>query len=94
VTLPSLLSSQALLFAIIALGTPLRVWQFAGNPSLELDALALARNIIVRSLRQLMLKPLLFDQVAPQGFLPGVKGVVILVANSWEGMPTGMGDLR
>jgi hypothetical protein len=60
----------------MAVGAVLRVWQYIGNPSFELDELALARNIVERPLWKLLLTPLLFDQVAPQGFLLSEKGIV------------------
>lgn len=55
--------------AIIALGAALRVWQYAFNNTLWLDEIALTRNIVGLSPRDLLLRPLSFDQVAPRGFL-------------------------
>jgi hypothetical protein len=47
----------------------LRVWAYARDTSLYLDEILLSRNILDLALRQLLTKPLAFDQVAPRGFL-------------------------
>jgi hypothetical protein len=77
-----LFHSPAWLVGIVAVGAALRVWQYAGNPSLELDELALARNIVGRPTWDLLFKPLHFAQVAPQGFLLSEKGMVLLLGHT------------
>ena len=52
-----------------ALGAGLRAWQYLGNPSLWIDELALTRNILDRSLPELLSQPLAYSQAAPPGFL-------------------------
>jgi hypothetical protein len=46
-----------------------RIWQFAGAPSLWFDEILLARNILQRPLLRLLTEPLASRQVAPAGFL-------------------------
>jgi hypothetical protein len=82
VRLAWLFRSPACLVGIMAVGAVLRVWQYFGNPSFELDELALARNIVERPLWKLLLTPLLFDQVAPQGFLLSEKGIVLVLGDT------------
>lgn len=55
--------------SLLAIGASLRLWQYFGNPSLYIDELAFARNIVDRSLLSLLFTPLDFNQVAPKGFL-------------------------
>lgn len=62
-----------LLFALVLLGAALRLWQWGAEGSLWLDEIVLARNIEARSLGELLIHPLAFDQVAPLGFLAAVK---------------------
>lgn len=59
----------------------LRLWQYLGNPSLWIDELALARNILERPVSALVGAPLDFAQVAPAGFLLLVKAAVSLFGN-------------
>jgi len=54
------------------IGVALRVWQYGATPSLWVDEAAMARNVIDRDASQL-LQPLDYGQVAPSGFLLGVK---------------------
>ena len=61
------------LAAIIATGAALRLWQYFGNPSFWIDEIALAQNILHRSLLSLLGEPLAFDQVAPPGFLAAAR---------------------
>lgn len=63
---------------IVACGAALRLWQYFGRASLWLDELGLATSILNRPLRTLLAEPLLFDQVAPPGFLAAVKGATAL----------------
>lgn len=59
------------------LGVALRVWQWLGNPSLWLDELQLVRNIMDRSMSELLLQGLDLSQVAPVGFLLPTKAVTL-----------------
>jgi hypothetical protein len=73
-------TAQAVSVALIALvvfGAALRIYSYAGNPSLWLDEAALAQNIIGRSFAGL-LAPLDRQQVAPLGFLWLEKAAVSL----------------
>jgi hypothetical protein len=57
------------LIAFVALGAGLRLWQYFANTAMWLDEVAIARNILDRSLRALLTSPLAYDQTAPKGFL-------------------------
>ena len=61
------------MLALVLLGAALRLVQFGAPGSLWLDEIVLSRNIFARSVRELVLYPLAFDQVAPVGFLAAVK---------------------
>lgn len=63
---------RAVLLSLI-LGVALRLWQWLADGTLWLDEIALTRNILARSLGELVTQPLAFDQVAPLGFLAAVK---------------------
>ena len=65
--------SRHLLLALVVAGAILRLWQWGAEGSLWLDEIVIARNIEARTLGQLLTRPLAFDQVAPRGFLAGVK---------------------
>jgi hypothetical protein len=67
---------------LVTTGVGLRLWQYSGNASLDLDELALARNIVERPLRALLFAPLAFDQVAPKGFLLIEKGLVVVLGTT------------
>src|SRR5689334_4129821 len=71
-TLKSLMS-----LLTIAIGIAMRVWQYAANPSIWVDEAAIARNVLDRSLLQLF-SALDYGQVAPPGFLLGVKFSAII----------------
>jgi len=60
---------RRLLTALVLVGIALRLWAYVANPALWLDEILLSRNIIDRSLLDLLTRPLLLDQVAPRGFL-------------------------
>jgi len=64
-----LLRDPRLMTSIVVLGVALRLWAYASNTSLYLDEILLARNILDLPMRQLVTQTLLFDQVAPRGFL-------------------------
>jgi hypothetical protein len=55
--------------SIVMLGVALRLWAYVANTSLYLDEILLTRNILDLPIRQLLSQPLLFDRVAPRGFL-------------------------
>ena len=63
--------------AVIALGAALRTWQFIGRGTLWLDEVAIARNVLARSGREL-LDPLDYAQLAPRGFLVALKAATLL----------------
>jgi len=60
---------RILMIALVALGAGLRLWQYFANPAIWLDEVAVARNILDRSLWDLLTLPLAYDQSAPKGFL-------------------------
>ena len=67
-----------LLLTIVIAGIALRLWQWLADGSLWLDEISIARNIESQSLGELVTRPLLFDQVAPPGFLAVVKLLTML----------------
>ena len=71
-----IVSSAHVTRLIMGLAAGLRLWQYVGNPSLTLDELAVARNILSRPLSRLLTIPLDYSQVAPPGFLLGEKAAV------------------
>jgi hypothetical protein len=72
---PSVLrpSLRRVLLALVLLGAALRLWQWGAEGSLWVDEISLSRNILSRSVGELVRYPLAFDQVAPVGFLAAVK---------------------
>ncbi|MBK9713112.1 MAG: glycosyltransferase family 39 protein [Kouleothrix sp.] len=70
-----------LALAAILAGVALRVWQYAANPSIWVDEAAIARNVLDRRPWQLF-GSLDFGQVAPPGFLLGIKLSVALLGPS------------
>jgi hypothetical protein len=67
--LMALPAHRAALAVVLLAGAALRLWQYAGNASLWLDELALARNIVDEHLGTLLAGRLDYNQVAPPGFL-------------------------
>jgi uncharacterized membrane protein len=67
---------------LLGLGVVLRLWQFAGNPGLWLDELAIAHNLLTRPLVVLLTAPLADDQVAPPGFLVVSRAIVVAFGSS------------
>lgn len=63
---------RAAAWAAVLLGVVLRLWQYLANPSLWVDEAAVARNVLDRDVAHLF-GGLDFGQVAPPGFLLGVK---------------------
>lgn len=62
-------SDPRLMISLVLLGVALRVWAYAAGTALYLDEVLLSRSILDLPLRELLTKPLPFDQVAPRGFL-------------------------
>ncbi len=73
-----ILGSRRFLASVVALGIVLRVVRFAANRSLWGDEGALALNVLIKPLSQL-LQPLDFLQGAPSGYLIMQKGVTTLL---------------
>ena len=67
---------------LLGLGALLRLWQYAGNPSLWMDELALANNLVTRPLALLLGTPLADGQVAPPGFLIVSRALVVAFGSS------------
>lgn len=67
---------------LLALGAALRVWQYAADTSFWFDELSIARNLRERSLSDLLLHPLGYDQMAPVGFLGLEKITTFLLGDS------------
>lgn len=73
---------ERIAFALLLVcGAALRLWQYFGRASLWLDELGLAASILNRPLRVLIGEPLLYDQVAPPGFLAAVKSATALLGD-------------
>ena len=60
---------RAALTAVVVVGAGLRLWQYAADTSQWTDELALSKGILTLDLGQLLTAPLLYQQVAPKGFL-------------------------
>jgi len=58
---------------VLLAGVALRTWQFAANPSLWIDEVAIARQVLDRAWTTLLAAPLDYGQTAPPGFLFGIK---------------------
>jgi hypothetical protein len=71
---------SAALLAILV-GVALRLWQYLANPSLWVDEAAVARNVLDRNVAHLF-GGLDYGQVAPPGFLLGVKLSAVLFGGS------------
>jgi hypothetical protein len=59
----------AIISGLVTLGAGLLLRQYIASPSLWLDEIAVAKNILDRSVWDLLGSPLAYDQVAPKGFL-------------------------
>lgn len=79
---PTTAPPRALMLSLVVLGAALRLWQWAADGSLWLDEIVLTRNIVARSIPELLTSPLAFDQVAPLGFLAIVKATTQLFGTS------------
>jgi len=71
-----------LFIVLVILGAGLRLWQYAANPAIWQDEVAVARNILDRPLIDLLVQPLAYDQSAPKGFLLAEKAAVSLFGPS------------
>ena len=69
----AILCRRPFLLALLGLGVALRVFQYASGTSLWFDELSIARNLVHRSTTQLLLEPLVYNQVAPVGFIVAEK---------------------
>jgi len=58
-----------LLFVLVLIGVALRIWQYLANTSLWVDEVFVTTSILDRPMRQLLIVPLEYGQVAPKGFL-------------------------
>lgn len=67
---------------LLGLGAALRLWQYAGNPTLWMDELALGNNLLTRPLGLLLGTPLADGQVAPPGFLIVSRAAVVAFGSS------------
>lgn len=66
---------RLLLLALLVLGAALRIFQYACDASLWFDEISIARNLTHRSAAQLLREPLVYNQVAPVGFILAEKGM-------------------
>ena len=73
---------RLLLGLILGFGALLRLRDYLANRSLWLDEAWLALNVLGKSIADLILRPLDFNQAAPPGFLLLVKLVVLAFGNS------------
>jgi hypothetical protein len=73
---------RSILLTILFAGVAIRIYAYLRQPSMWIDEVAIVRNVIDRSLWQLVSRPLDFGQVAPVGYLAVVKGLVTLFGPS------------
>jgi hypothetical protein len=73
---------RAVVITALLIGAVLRTVQYGSTPSLSPDEAALALNVIDRGWRDLLLEPLMNDQVAPVGFLFLEKTSVAILGTS------------
>jgi hypothetical protein len=72
----------SLAVTLLLIGAGLRVWQFGIGAALWHDELALARNLVEKSLHELLTAPLDYAQVAPLGFLLVEKAAIEVFGNN------------
>jgi hypothetical protein len=77
----TILGSRRFIWSVVAFGIALRVVQYAANRSLWGDEGALALNISIKPLSEI-LRPLDFLQGAPSGYLLAQEGVTALLGDS------------
>lgn len=73
---------RRLTICFVVLGTALRLLQYTAGGGQWLDEIAVSRNILERSLWELLTQPLAYDQSAPRGFLLVQKLAVTLLGPS------------
>jgi hypothetical protein len=73
---------RALGWLVVAAGALVRITQYLAAPSLWLDELATARNVLDRGVSELLFSPLDYFQVAPAGFLALEKLTASLLGDS------------
>lgn len=67
---------------LVVVGAAIRIRQFAANPSLWLDEVAVARNVVDRPLWPLLTTPLAADLTVPKGFLLAEKLATLVLGTS------------
>lgn len=77
-----LLLRRPFLWALVALGGALRIFQYASNKSLWFDEFSIVRNLVHRSAKRLLLEPLDYNQVAPVGFMVAERGISRVLGTS------------
>lgn len=77
-----ILNRKTLLWTILAVGLLLRLNSYASGRALWIDEAMVSINIIQSNLSRLLLKPMLYYQVAPLGFLTVEKALVSLFGDS------------
>jgi 4-amino-4-deoxy-L-arabinose transferase-like glycosyltransferase len=81
---PSLSDPGTGILVALSIGVLLRAFQYASFGSLWSDELSIALNVTQKGWWDLLSEPLLYQQVAPIGFLAAEKlGVAILGASEW-----------
>ena len=79
---PSFLCHRPVLWALVAFGAALRIYQYASDTSLWFDELSIVRNLVHRSASRLLMEPLGYDQVAPVGFMVAEKAISRVLGES------------
>jgi hypothetical protein len=79
---PPFLCRRPVLWALVALGAALRIYQYASDTSLWFDELSIVRNPVHRSATRLLIEPLGYDQVAPVGFMVAEKAISRVLGES------------
>lgn len=75
---PGARTQRYLLYALLALGTGLRLYHFVTNRSFFIDELLLNGNIIKLNFRELVTGPFAYEQKAPLGYLWAARLGVVL----------------
>ena len=73
---------RSLSVMLLVIGAGLRIGQYAIGAAFWHDELALVRNIVEKPLRELLLTPLDYTQVAPPGFLLLEKAAITALGNN------------
>ena len=72
----------AFLWALVAVGAALRIFQYVSDTSFWFDEFSLVRNLVHMTLAQLATEPMKYNQVAPVGFLLAEKGISRVLGES------------